>query len=198
MILNKEFIKENVKLVPIHPERDSQFLFELFQDKKMHTYTGNQVPINVNETKEMLEKYVANTDTWSFAIYDVYLNEFIGTYWIAIPVMIDNHIVMTADAQRIGVPFWRKEYTKKCRDLLYDFAFHKLNVDIIYAQAWNDHIASCQSMISYGFQLEKQIMKFNTKFHKMMKYNNYALTRNNFELSQNNSKKKIDELSHYE
>lgn len=180
MILQREFGKENVKLLPIDPERDHRELFVLFQDERMHRYTGNTVPVCLAETKQMLASYVNNPSIWAWAIYDIRLQKLIGTYWLALPVEQEGERIITADAQRIGVPYWRKGYARTCRDMLYGFAFGELNVDAIYAQAWEENTASCGAMTAYGFRLENRIWDAHPKSGREMYANTYKLSREDF------------------
>jgi ribosomal-protein-alanine N-acetyltransferase len=63
----------------------------------------------------------------------------VGTYWIA-PSFENGKRVITAEAQRIGKPYWRKGYTKEARNLVYDYVFFDLEVEEVHAQAWKGNL----------------------------------------------------------
>lgn len=178
MILNRTFRDGSLILLPVDPDRDAPGLYDLFLDERMHTYTGNRVPENVEEIRGLLQLYADHPNIWAWVIYDGGI--IIGTYWLAIPEERDGRKVITADAQRIGVPFWRKGYARRCRDLLYRYAFEALGVEEIRSDAWAENVNSCQAMVRYGFQLFRSSEGFNRKHRRMMTGNEYVLTSERF------------------
>lgn len=173
VLLENEF----VSLKPIDAERDSTPLYQIYLDKNMHLYTGNSVPKSKEEIYSLINNYENNEDIWAWAVYDKKTNEFIGTYWIAIPTLINGSNIITAEAQRIGTKYWRKGYTKAARRLLYDYCFNTLNVDAIYAQAWMDNKNSCISMEIAGFMCYEQVTRYYDKYKKDMLENHYILMK---------------------
>lgn len=178
MILNRTFREGTLILFPVDPDRDAGALYELFLDERMHRYTGNRVPENTEEIYRLLTAYAQNPGIWAWVIYDG--DALIGTYWLAIPEEQEGKRIISADAQRIGVPYWRRGYARRCRDLLYRFAFEELGVEEIRSQAWAENENSCMAMTRYGFRLERQSDGFNQKHGRMMTGNEYVLTRGMF------------------
>lgn len=174
MIPEKQFWDGSLSLRPVDPERDAPGMYRIFLDERMHTYTGNRVPENPEEIRELLERYARNPGIWAWAVYDG--EEFIGTYWLAVPEDRDGRRIIPADAQRIGVPFWRKGYARRCRDLLYRYAFEELGVEAIHGQAWAENENSCTAMERYGFLLERASEDWNRKHQRRMKAHEYVLT----------------------
>lgn len=167
---------KRITLRNIVPEIDNKSFFKIFLEPDMHIWTGNKIPDNELETYEILKKYRDLDGLISWAIVKNDSHAFIGTYWIA-PIDIKGKRIISAEAQRIGKPFWRKGYTKEARKIVYDFAFFELDVEEIRAQAWKDNINSCLSMEKIGFKLykseEKLFLKRNEKFIE----NYYILTK---------------------
>lgn len=178
MIYDRIFRDGTLLLLPVNPERDAGALYELFLDERMHRYTGNCVPRHPEEIRELLSAYAANPGIWAWTIYDG--DVLIGTYWLAVPGLVDGKRIIAADAQRIGVPYWRQGYARRCRDLLYRYAFEELGVEEIRAQAWAENENSCMAMTRYGFRLDRQSEGFNQKHGRMMTGNEYVLTRQTF------------------
>lgn len=178
MIPERVFRDGELTLLPVDPERDAQGLYDIFLDERMHTYTGNRVPENKKEIQELLERYTRNPGIWAWAVYDG--GTFIGTYWLAAPEERDGKRIIPADAQRIGVPFWRKGYARRCRDLLYRYAFEELGAVEIHGQAWAENENSCQAMVCYGFRLVRSTEDFNRKHRRAMRANEYVLTAERF------------------
>lgn len=178
MILEQVFRDGSLMLLPVDPDRDAAGLYPIFLDERMHTYTGNRVPKNEDEIRELLKNYAENPGIWAWAVYDGEI--FIGTYWLAVPEERNGKRIIAADAQRIGVLFWRKGYARRCRDLLYRFAFEELGVEEIHGQAWAENENSCIAMERYGFVLEQVSEGYNQKHQRVLKAHEYVLTAERF------------------
>ena len=178
MILHRTFQDGGLTLRPIDPERDAPALYELFLDERMHRFTGNRVPEDVDEIRRLLTGYAEHPGIWAWSIRDG--ETFIGTYWLGIPRECEGKRIISGDAQRIGVPFWRMGYAKRCRNLLYRFAFEELGVEEIHSDAWAENENSCNAMTRYGFVLERRSESFNRKYGRVMTGNEYVLTRDRF------------------
>lgn len=178
MIPERSFRDGSLLLLPVDPDRDTPGLYQIFQDERMHTYTGNRVPEHPEEIHQLLRGYCQHPDIWAWSIYDGAI--FVGTYWMAVPVEMDGKRIIPADAQRIGVPFWRQGYARRCRDLLYRFAFEELGAAEIHGQAWGENVNSCMAMKHYGFSLERASENFNQKHQRMMTGHEYVLTADRF------------------
>lgn len=166
-----------VTLRPIDLTSDSLSWYELMKDPQMHLWTGNTIPSTIIEARDLLQKYKENEDIITWSIVRNENNEMIGTYWIAVPLKLEDKIIITAEAQRVGQKFWRKGYTSEARKLIYDYAFYELMVDEIHAQAWANNINSCRSMESMGFKLMSTREKVFAKHNKTYIENYYVLFR---------------------
>lgn len=71
---------------------------------------------------------------------------------------------------------WRTGVTKEARSSACDFAFSHLNIEEIYAGAWEDNLSSCRSMESYGFKLFSS-KKFSPKHGKELTMDYYRLEK---------------------
>jgi ribosomal-protein-alanine N-acetyltransferase len=147
------------------------------KDPEMHTWTGNTVPNNPNETKEMLQHYkeLDHIIAWSVILKST--QEMIGTYWLAVPISNEEGVMVTGDAQRIARKCWRTGITSQVRKLAYDYAFFRLGVDEIHASAWKANTNSCRSMEKAGFTLLEQRERLFSKYEKVMTENIYILRK---------------------
>lgn len=178
MILDRTFRDGSLTLLPVDPDRDAPGLYEIFREQQMHTYTKNPNFRSVEDAADQLRAYIAHPAIWAWAVWDGEI--FIGTFWLRIPEERDGKKVIADDAQRIGVPFWRQGYARRCRDLLYRFAFEELDVEEIHGAAWAENENSCTAMSRYGFTLERQSQSFNEQHGRVMTGSEYILTRERF------------------
>nr|WP_230573868.1 GNAT family N-acetyltransferase [Bacillus rhizoplanae] len=175
----------NILLRPIDPEKDYKQWYETMKDPEMHHWTGNTVPVNADEIKQLLQKYKDLEDMIAWSVILKSSGEMIGTYWITVPTEDENnHLVIASEAQRIAREFWRQGIAREARTLIYHYVFSTLKVDEVHAQAWNNNINSCSSMENMGFQLEKQIKRLFTKYNQVFTENHYALYKEDW-LSKN-------------
>lgn len=168
---------KDIILRPIDPEKDYKQWYKVMKDPEMHKWTGNTVPKNPEETKEMLQHYkeLDHIIAWSMILKST--QEMIGTYWLAVPTTTEEGVVVTGDAQRIARKYWRTGITSQVRKLTYDYAFSRLRVDEIHASAWKDNTNSCRSMEKAGFVLLKQRERLFSKYEKVMIENIYTLRK---------------------
>lgn len=164
-----------VTLRMINPDIDNQSFFDMFLEPDLHLWTGNTVPINENETYELLCKYRDLNGLISWAIINNETQEFIGTYWIALED--ENPKLISSEAQRIGKKYWRQGYTKEARILIYDFVFFQLFAEEIHAVAWKDNINSCKSMEYIGFSLIHTEKSLFSKRNQVLEKNHYILKK---------------------
>ena len=167
---NLIFSDKVVTLKPLNIERDFRGIMDVFKDEQMHLYTGNNILKTEDEAKEQLKIYIESEFIYSWGVF---LDDkfFIGTYWICIPFKNENgKLIITDEAQRIAVRYWRKGITKRARNLIYDYCFNKLNVDEIRAHALNDNRNSCISMEKSGFKLIEQYSEYSKKQKKRINY----------------------------
>lgn len=167
---------KSITLRNIKPEIDNLSFYKMFLDPDMHLWTGNVIPNNELETFELLCRYRDLDGLISWSIIKTNTQEFIGTYWIA-PYELEGKWIITAEAQRIGKQYWRGGYTKEARNLIYEFAFFKLDMEEIHGIAWKNNINSCKSMESMGFELFKSDKKLFSKRNQELIENHYILTK---------------------
>ncbi len=104
--------------------------------------------------------------------------EMIGIYWISMPIMNENKkLIVTSEAQRIARKYWRTGVNREARNLIYNYIFLTLDVDEVYAQAWDKNINSCRSMEQIGFKLEKQVKRLFLKYNELFLENHYVLLK---------------------
>lgn len=169
-----------VTLKPLNVERDFIGIMDVFKDKKMHFYTGNNILKTESEAKEQLKIYIESEFIYSWGVF-LENDNLIGTYWICIPIKDDNEkLIINDEAQRISVNYWRKGITKRARNLIYDYCFNQLNVDEIRAHAFNDNRNSCISMEKSGFKIIEQYREYSKKHKKELIINHYYLNKENW------------------
>ncbi|KYD23934.1 GNAT family N-acetyltransferase [Parageobacillus toebii] len=171
-----------VTLRPVSPEHDCIPFYNIMLEPEMHVWTGNTVPKNIGEIKQLLQHYAQFEEVIAWAVVRNDTEEMIGTYWIAAPTDVDGKKVISAEAQRIAKECWRKGYTKEARKLVYDFAFNQLGVDEIHAQAWEKNENSCKSMERVGFKLVRQEERLFEKYGRFFQENHYCLTKETWEI----------------
>lgn len=173
---------ELVTLHPIDIERDAPEWFEAMKEPDMHTWTGNKIPQDVQEVRDVvLTTYATHPDIFAWCIRESRTDKMVGIYWIGVPFMSDERRLITFDAQRIAKPYWRKGYTKEARSLVYHHAFTDLGVDEIRAAAWEANTNSCLSMESAGFELVRSYPRFNPKYDSAFTERGYVLRRDKWQ-----------------
>lgn len=161
----------------IDVERDTRPFHEMFLDPDMHVWTGNRVPASLDESRAELERYRSLPGLVAWAVTDTETGAFVGTYWVAAPVAEDGLRVVTAEAQRIAKPHWRRGYTREARRLVYDWLFGELGVDVVRAQAWQGNRSSCLSMEHAGFRLRRVRRRHFGKRDEVLPECEYELDR---------------------
>ena len=104
-----------VTLRPVSPEHDCIPFYNIMLEPEMHVWTGNTVPKNIGEIKQLLQHYAQFEEVIAWAVVRNDTEEMIGTYWIAAPTDVDEKKVISAEAQRIAKECWRKGYILKKR-----------------------------------------------------------------------------------
>jgi [ribosomal protein S5]-alanine N-acetyltransferase len=159
------------------PNKDAEEWFEVMKDPDMHLWTGNTVPANINDIRELLQGYKDNDNIMAWAVIDKLSDKIIGTYWIWKPILEGNKRIIQTEAQRISNKYWRKGYTTEARKLVYKYAFEQLQVDEIHAGAWANNVNSCKSMENIGFKLLEKAERLFNKYNKVFEENHYVLYR---------------------
>jgi [ribosomal protein S5]-alanine N-acetyltransferase len=173
-------IGNKIILRTVDPEKDFKGFYKIFQEPDMHLWTGNTIPTSQEESYQEHLKYRDLIGLTSWTILQKETENRVRTYWIA-PSFENGKRVITAEAQRIGKPYWRKGYTKEARNLVYDYVFFDLEVEEVHAQAWKGNHNSCYSMENAGFQLIEAIEKVFPKRQEWMSEHHYRLTKEDWE-----------------
>lgn len=71
-------------LRPIDVERDAPEWYVAMQEPEMHRWTGNRVPDDIEEVRQLLTGYIAHPDIIAWCIVDCQLGHMVGTYWLAV------------------------------------------------------------------------------------------------------------------
>lgn len=146
------------------------------QEPDMHRWTGNRVPDDIDEVRELLAGYNVHPDIMAWCIRDGQSGSMIGTYWLAVPYTSEGKRI-SVEAQRIAKPFWRTGRTIAARRLVHGYAFEDLAVEEIHASAWEQNVNSCRSMERAGFALVDVTPRFNPEYGKELNERHYVLTR---------------------
>ena len=146
------------------------------QEPDMHVWTGNRVPDDIDEVRELLAGYNTHPEIIAWCIRDGLSGAMVGTYWLAVPYTSQGKRI-SVDAQRIAKPFWRTGRTMAARRLVYRYAFENLAVEEIHASAWDHNVNSCRSMERAGYELVEVAARFNPKYGKELNERHYVLTR---------------------
>lgn len=170
-------IGEYVTLRAISIEEDTNKWFEAMLEPDMHVWTGNRIPNDITDVIELLMLYKNHEDIISWSIVSNKDHDMVGTYWIVKPVHQDGKLIIADEAQRIAKHYWRNGYTKEARKLVYEYAFHQLEVDEIHAHAWKENVSSCRSMESAGFRLIDKSERLFNKYDKIFEECHYVLQK---------------------
>lgn len=149
-----------VILKQLNIERDLIGFFNVSLDEKVHIWTGNSVPNDVNEIRNLLRTYEKQMIVWT--IINKQNNEIIGIMRLSHPEII-NGVVISGDSQRLLSSYWRKGYMKEARKLVYEFAYLNLKIDILFADVWEGNINSLESLKSVGYKIIEKKEEFFTK-----------------------------------
>src|SRR6056297_1834851 len=163
------FFSRKVLLRELDADKDTPQLYIIIKKPEIHEWLGTEIPKNVNEVRQSIEKYCKSSDLYSWAIVDINTRKTIGFYYLWNPVQqIDGTMIIPAESQRLAKHCWRKGYMKEARKLIYNFAFNELKVEEIHAQVWKNNVNSIKSMEYCGFQkykeVEKRILKYEKKY----------------------------------
>lgn len=143
-------VGEKVRLRPLDYEKDYIAWYEVSQDEKMHLWVGNTVPETLEEVKELINVvYPKYFIIW--IIEDIKTTQVIGMMRISYPEKSEKGIT-AGDSQRLHSDYWRKGYMKEARELIYNYVFNVLKVDILYADVWEGNINSSKSLEHVGYK----------------------------------------------
>ncbi|WP_286173470.1 GNAT family N-acetyltransferase [Geobacillus sp. E263] len=84
-----------VTLRPVSPEHDCIPFYNIMLEPEMHVWTGNTVPKNIGEIKQLLQHYAQFEEVIAWAVVRNDTEEMIGTYWIAAPTDVDGKKVIS-------------------------------------------------------------------------------------------------------
>ncbi len=188
----KTLSNDCLTLCPIDVDRDAPEWYVAMQEPDMHVWTGNRVPDDIDEVRELLAGYNAHPDIMAWCIRDGLSGSMVGTYWLAVPYPSEGKRI-SVDAQRIAKSFWRTGRTMAARRLVYRYAFEDLAVEEIHASAWGHNVNSCRSMERAGFELVEVAARFNPKYGKELNERHYVLTRERWRRAVATSRERLAE-----
>lgn len=174
-------ISEKVMLREVNVSVDAPEWYKYSKDPEIHKWTGNQIPYNIKETRDILEKYKEINQIISWAIINNETGKIVGTYWVWKPIMKqEGYLIIPSEVERIGKIFWRKGYMKEARKLVYDYCFNILGVQEIHAQVWQDNINSIKSLEHAGHICYKKEEKMIEIYNSMHIECHFKLTKENW------------------
>ena len=138
-----------ITLEPLCIEKHTKGYFDVLQDEKIHRYTGNVVPDNIDEVRTLLMKYEMYFVNWM--IIDNNTKNVIGIMRLGKPEM-ENGILIAGESEFLSSQYWRKRHMKEAKRLFYQYVFDELSVDVLFADAWAGNINSIKSLESYGYE----------------------------------------------
>lgn len=166
-----------ITLEPLEIQKHAQGYFEMSQDELIHKYTGNTIPKHLCETVELLEKYEKYFLNWMIISNDSLA--VIGIIRLGKPEM-ENGILVAGEAQFLSSKYWRKGHMKEAKQLFYQYVFHELSVEKLYADVWEGNINSMKSLESYGYKLiETRKERFSKTGEYTIKYI-YSLSKTDY------------------
>jgi len=164
-----------VRLRPMSTEGDVEEWFGISHDKKMHLWTGNEVPSSIQEVEKLLlEVYPEYFMIWM--IEEKRTGNVIGMMRISYPTMNEGQKV-AGDSQRLHSDYWRKGYMKESRKLIYDYVFRDLQVEALYADVWKGNTNSEKSLESVGYEFLFEKEEYFEKYDRLQMKRYYQLTR---------------------
>jgi RimJ/RimL family protein N-acetyltransferase len=154
--------------------------WEVSQDENIHKYTGNSVPECVGETAALLAKYEKFFFNWMILSNETHA--VIGIIRLGKPEM-ENGMLVAGESQFLSSKYWRKGHMKEAKKLFYQYVFHVLSIDVLYADVWDGNINSIKSLESYGYHLvETRTALFPKTGASSLKYV-YSLTKQDYQRS---------------
>jgi len=157
-----------VLLRQLNIERDLIGYFNVSLDEKIHTWTGNSVPKDMYEIRELLSIYINQMYVWT--IFNKQNFEIIGIMRLSYPEVINGQIT-SGDSQRLHSSYWRLGYMKEARKLVYEFAYSNLKIKTLIADVWEGNINSLESLKSVGYKnFDKEEEYFNKQNKRIVKY----------------------------
>lgn len=163
-----ELVGKLVVLRPLDIERDLIGYFNVSLDEKIHTWVGNNIPKDIDETGSLLSMY--NSQMYIWTIFNRESNEIIGLMRLSYPEVI-NGGVTSGESQRLHSKYWRKGYMKEARKLVYEFAYSNLKIVTLIADVWEGNTNSLESLKSVGYKIfDKEEEYFNKQNKTIFKY----------------------------
>lgn len=181
-IVVPNLIGELVILRPINFMTDYIVWYEVEQDEYMHEWVGNSVPTTYDEVKQYLNELLPK-HFMVWMIEEKKTGKVIGMMRISHPEYLGRQLI-AGDSQRLHSNYWRKGFMKESRQLIYDYVFNTLNVDVLYADVWEGNNNSIKSLESAGYKLIDIKREYFKKYNRMQNKLYYELQsrywKNNF------------------
>ena len=141
----------NFILEPILPSHASK-LYKYLLSKNLYTFIPTNPPVSISDLEHKYIRWAKRksddeSEIWlNYAIYDVSINEYIGTLQATLFISGENYI-----AYEVFPKNWRKGLAKVACSAFIKYLFEYYNLDIIKAHIDTRNIASYKLVESLGF-----------------------------------------------
>lgn len=164
---------------------DVDGMFELDSDPEVHRYLGNKPVTTRTQVIDVIsfirQQYIDN-GIGRWAIIDKKTNEFMGWTGLKLVTELTNHHINYYDlGYRLLRKYWGKGIATETALISLEYAFDKLNADVVYA------MADCENDGSNKV-LKKAGLKFIETFDlDGIKHNWYKIERGDFKIKSRNT-----------
>ena len=166
-----------ITLEPLDIQKHANGYFEVCQDENIHKHTGNTVPLHIDETVELLQKYEKYFLNWMIIANES--SEVIGIIRLGKPEM-DNGVLIAGESQFLLSRYWRKGHMKEAKKMFYHYVFGELAVEVLYADVWEGNTNSIKSLESYGYKLIDTRKEIFSKTGKTVQKYIYSLNKDDY------------------
>lgn len=134
---------------------DLQGMFELDSDPEVHRYLGKK-PIQTVEDAKSVIKYIHSQyekdGIGRWAVIDKSTNEFVGWAGIKYEREVRDEMDYYDLGYRLKKKFWGRGIATEAAKVFLDFGFSEMQLNIMYAGAHIDNIASNKVLQKTGFK----------------------------------------------
>jgi len=163
---------------------DVEGFYELDSDPEVHRYLGNQPITDKSQVVEIInsvrQQYV-DFGIGRWAIIDKKTNDFIGWTGLKfVTTLTNNHINFYDIGYRLKSKYWGQDIATESAIASLAYAFNNLNLEVVYASANVENIASNSILEKLGLSF------IETYYYEGIKCNWYKIDKIGFEKIKNN------------